>query len=131
VAGTLSAADRARIARAITLAEDGTSGSIAVRVVNDPHLNAIEKAKDEFLQIGLHDHTAGNAALVLVAPRARQFAVIGDRALHARVGDAFWQQVTLEMRGHFAYGQLADGIVLAVERLGEQLHEHFPTRRPA
>lgn len=125
MASKLGAADHARIARAIAAAENGTTGTIAVRIVNHPHLDSLELAKREFLANRMHDHTAGNAALVLVAPGARQFAVVGDRALHARVGDAFWQQVTLEMRRYFAYGQLADGIVHAIERVGAQFHEHF------
>jgi uncharacterized membrane protein len=127
MAGNLTKTDRARIARAIAAAEDGTTGTIAVRIVNDKHLNAIEKAKSEFGHIGLHRHEAANAALVLVAPSARQFAVIGDRALHARVGDEFWNQLTAEMRRYFAYDQMADGIVHAVDRLGEQFRAHFAT----
>ena len=121
----LTKADRARIAQAIAAAEDGTTGTIAVRIVNDKHLDAVEKAKSEFGQIGMHRHEAANAALVLVAPRARQFAVIGDSALHARVGDEFWKQLTVEMRRYFAYDQMADGIVHAVGRLGEQFRTHF------
>jgi uncharacterized membrane protein len=131
VAGKLSAQDRARIAKAIAAAEDGTTGTIAVRIVNDKHLDSMEKAKSEFAFIGLHEHPAKNGALVLVAPRARQYAVIGDRALHARVGDEFWNQVTTEMRRYFAYDQMADGIVHAVERLGEQFRKHFTTDGPA
>jgi uncharacterized membrane protein len=125
MAGNITKADRARIARAIAVAEDGTTGTIAVRIVNDKHLNAIEKAKSEFAHIGLHHHETANAALVLVAPSARQFAVIGDRALHARVGDEFWNQLTTEMRRFFAYDQTAEGIVHAVDRLGEQFRTHF------
>jgi uncharacterized membrane protein len=131
MAAKLTAQDRSRIARAIAAAEEGTTGTIAVRLVNDKHLNALEQAKAEFAYFGMHRHDASNAALVLVAPRARQFAVIGDRALHERVGDEFWKRLTLEMRRYFAYDQLADGIVHAIGKLGEQLHEHFPAGRPA
>lgn len=123
--GAFTKDDRARIARAIAAAEDGTTGTIAVRVVTDKHLNAVERAKTEFAHYGLHKHATENAALVLIAPRARQFAVIGDKALHARVGDEFWQQLTLEMRRYFAYDQLTEGVVHAIDRLGEQLRAHF------
>jgi uncharacterized membrane protein len=125
MAGKLTKEDRARIARAIAAAEDGTTGTIAVRIVNDKHIDAVERAKSEFGHLGMHQHETANAALVLVAPRARQFAVIGDRALHARVGDAFWKQLTIEMRRYFAYDQMVEGIVHAVDRLGEQFRAHF------
>jgi uncharacterized membrane protein len=131
MAGKLSKQDRERISKAISAAESGTSGTIAVRVVTDKHLDAVEKAKSEFAHFGLHRHETANAALVLIAPRARQFAVIGDSALHARVGDDFWKQLTLEMRRYFAYDQMADGIVHAVDQLGVQFRKHFALDQPA
>jgi uncharacterized membrane protein len=118
-------AERALVARAIASAEDGTTGRIAVRVIPDRSVDAFERARHEFARTGLHRHDAQNAALVLVAPNAKQFAVIGDRALHARVGDAFWREVVDESRSYFAHGAIADGIVHAVGRVGEALHAHF------
>ena len=64
-------ADRAAIARAIAQAEDGTSGRIAVRVIPDRTVDAFERAKHEFGAHRLHRHEPRNAALVLVAPKAR------------------------------------------------------------
>jgi uncharacterized membrane protein len=119
-------ADRATVAQAISAAEDGTTGRIAVRVIPDKTVDVFERAKHEFARTGLHRHDRANAALVLVAPKARRFAVIGDRALHARVGDAFWRDVVEESRPYFARGAIAEGVVHAVGRVGEVLHAHFP-----
>jgi uncharacterized membrane protein len=124
-------AERTRVAHAIAAAEDGTTGKIAVRVIPDKTVDAFERAKHEFARTGLHRHDAENAALVLIAPQARQFAVIGDRALHERVGDAFWSHVVEQVRPYFARGDLADGAVVAVGRVGEALHAHFPAEDPA
>jgi uncharacterized membrane protein len=118
-------AERSRIAAAIAQAEDGTSGRIAVREIFDADVDAFERAKAEFRKIGMHLLTNANGALVLVAPKARRFAVIGDRALHARVGDAFWNGIVDESRTHFANGAIADGVVAAVGRIGEALKTHF------
>ena len=115
---------RAAVTHAIAAAEDGTTGRIAVRVIPDKAVDAFERAKHEFGRTGLHRHEEGNAVLVLVAPNARRFAVVGDRAMHARVGDAFWQEVVEQSRPHFARGA-TDGIVYAVGRVGEALHAHF------
>jgi uncharacterized membrane protein len=117
--------ERAAIAHAISTAEDGTTGRIAVRVIPDKTVDAFERAKHEFARTGLHRHDHANAALVLVAPNARRFAVIGDRALHARVGDAFWRDVVEESQPYFARGALTEGVVHAVGRVGEALHAHF------
>jgi uncharacterized membrane protein len=117
--------ERAAIARAIAKAEDGTSGRIAVRIVPDGTVDALERAKHEFGRIGLHKHDRANAALILVAPKARSFAVIGDRALHERVGEEFWNGVVRASQPYFARGELADGVIDVVARLGEAFKAHF------
>jgi uncharacterized membrane protein len=119
--------ERSRIAKAIEIAESGTTGRIAVRVIPDTSVDAFQRAKDEFGRAGLHRHTHENAALVLVAPKARQYAVLGDRALHEIVGDGFWRAVVDEVQPAFARGDVAGAVVLAVERIGHALHQHFST----
>jgi uncharacterized membrane protein len=117
--------EREEISRAIAEAEEGTSGQIAVRIIPDANVDALERAKHEFGRIGLHLHDAANSALILVAPKARRFAVIGDRALHERVGDVFWNDVVRQSEPYFARGATFEGIRYAVERIGEALHAHF------
>jgi uncharacterized membrane protein len=116
----------ARIERAIRAAESGTTGHVVVRIVPDETLDAFEKAKAEFESAGLHRAKERNVAMILVAPKARTFAVIGDRALHERVGDGFWNGLVDEMRPSFAAGRNDEAIVHAVNRIGDQLHKHFP-----
>lgn len=126
----MTSADRRRIASAIARAEEGTSGRIAVRLLPDDSLDAYARAKAEFERIGMGRHERRNSALILVAPRARQYAVLGDRALHARVGDAFWRDVVGEMQPLFARDDPTGAIVHCVERIGAALREHF-AERPA
>ena len=121
----MTRSDRARIARAIAAVEDGTSGRIAVRIVPDANVDALPRATREFGRTGLNRHEGGNAVLILVAPKARQFAVVGDRALHEHVGDAFWNDVIEDSRPYFARGEIAGGVVHAVERVGAALKAHF------
>ncbi len=118
--------ERSAIARALADAEEGTSGRIGVRVVPDRDVDAFERAKREFMRLGLHRHAHANAALILVAPAARRFAIIGDRALHERVGDGFWGHVVAESKPYFARGALAEGIIYAIGRVGEALRARFP-----
>jgi uncharacterized membrane protein len=118
--------ERDAIAAAIRDAEDGTTSRIAVRVVPDKTVDAFERAKHEFQRVGLHRHEGENAALILVAPKARSFAILGDRALHERVGNDFWNDLVKRSQPYFARGQLFEGILYAVDRIGEAVHEHFP-----
>jgi uncharacterized membrane protein len=116
----------ARIERAIRDAERGTTGHVVVRLVPEADLDAFARAKDEFERAGLHQARERNVALVLVAPKARKYAVLGDTALHERVGDAFWEALVEEMRPYFAGNRAADAIVHAVDRIGTELRRHFP-----
>lgn len=116
----------ARLERAIREAESGTTGHVVVRIVPDKSLDAFDRAKAEFENAGLHRTAERNVALILVAPKARAFAVIGDRALHEKVGNAFWSDLVAEMRPSFAAGRSGEAIVHAVKRIGEMLHVYFP-----
>lgn len=121
----MTSQDRRRIAEAIAKAEDGTSGRIAVRLIPDDTVDAFDRAKTEFERLGMRRHQLRNAALILVAPRARRYCVLGDRALHERVDDAFWRDVVAQMQPLLARDDVAGGIVLGVERLGTAFREHF------
>jgi uncharacterized membrane protein len=118
--------ERVAIARAIAAAEQGTTGRIAVRIVPEGAVDPFDRATHEFARVGLHRHESANAALILVAPKARSFAVIGDRALHERVGDEFWSEVVRVSQPYFARGALSEGVIVAVVRVGEALKTHFP-----
>lgn len=122
----MTAEQRAHIARAITDAEAGTTGRIVVRVIPDQNVDAFVRAKRDFGRAGLHHHATRNAALILVAPKAQRFAVLGDRALHERVGDAFWRDVVEEAQPYFARGATEEGVLHAVARIGAALREYFP-----
>lgn len=117
---------RGRVAGAIREAEAGTTGHIAVRIVPDRDVDAFARAKEEFESAGLHAAEHRNAALILVAPRARRYAVLGDKALHERVGVAFWQQVVDEMRPELARNHVDTAVLHAIHRVGVELHRHFP-----
>ena len=64
--------------------------------------------------------------LIFVAPKSRNFAIIGDKAVHEKCGDAFWTELAAAMTGYFKKGDFTDGLVHGVERAGALLAEHFP-----
>jgi uncharacterized membrane protein len=66
--------------------------------------------------------------LIFVTPRSRKFAVIGDAGVHAKCGDAFWQELAQAMTGHFRKSEFTEGITHGVSKAGELLAEHFPRR---
>ncbi len=118
--------DHDRMVAAITTAEKETSGEIRVYVshrnVTDPRAAAIH----QFHKLGMHRTQRRNAVLIFVAPRSHTFFIVGDEAVHAQCGDAFWQQVAGEMQEHFRQGRFTDAIVHGIQTAGKLLAQHFP-----
>jgi len=123
-------ADHTRVERALAEAQRGTDGRVAVRILPDSELpNTFERAAAEFQGAGLHQSEKRNVALVLVAPHARRYAVLGDTGIHERAGDDFWKRLVEEMRPKFAAGDITAAIEHAVKRIGDELRAHFPADR--
>jgi uncharacterized membrane protein len=98
---------------------------ISRKVIHDP----VPEAQEHFANLGMHKTRKRNGVLIFVAPRTRKFAVIGDVAVHARCGQAFWQELANELAAHFGKAEFTRGIVQTVKRAGELLQAHFP-RKP-
>jgi uncharacterized membrane protein len=74
------------------------------------------------------DH--GNAVLVFVVPSRRRFVILGDIGVHAKVGHAFWEQVSRAISERFRAGDFTGGLVNGIELIGEELSRHFPCALP-
>jgi uncharacterized membrane protein len=123
----LSKVEHDRIVHAIREAESKTSGEIRVyvqrgKLSGDP----LTAAQKKFHQLGMHKTREQNAVLIFVAPRAHKFAVVGDKAIHEKCGDEFWQRVVAGMRTHFQNENFSDALVEAIKEIGKLLAAHFP-----
>ena len=118
--------DHDRIVAAIQAAEKCTSGEIRVALARSKTTDPVAAAKIEFERLGMTATSARNGVLIYVAPKSRNFAVIGDTAVHEKCGDAFWSELVQVMTGHFQRGDFEAGIIHAIERAGDLLAAHFP-----
>ena len=127
----LSKVEHDRIVHAIREAESKTSGEIRVyvqrgKLSSDP----LTAAQKKFHQLGMHKTREQNAVLIFVAPRAHKFAVVGDKAIHEKCGDEFWQRIVEGMRVHFQNEKFSHALIEAIKEIGKLLAAHFP-KRPA
>lgn len=125
---SLAVIDHARVEAAVAAAERRTSGEIRVLVSRVTVEDPVAEAETQFARLGMHATSARNGVLILLAPRSRAYAVIGDRAIHEKCGDAFWSELAAAMGAAFKRGDFTAGLVLGVERAGELLAAHFPRR---
>lgn len=118
--------DHDRIVRAIQAAEARSRGEIRVHASSRAVVDAKKAAAEQFEKLGMVGTAEGTGVLIFVAPRSRNLAVLGDHGIHAKGGDELWHEVAAAMEEDFRAGRFGDGVVKAVERVGEVLAEHFP-----
>src|SRR5262249_57558416 len=83
-------------------------------------------AERKFHGLGMHKTRERNAVLIFVVPRAHRFAVVGDKAIHEKCGNEFWQSIVERMRNHFQNERFSDAMVEAVNEIGNVLAREFP-----
>ena len=121
--------DDARIVAAIREAEARSRGEIRVHVSARPVADARAGAEATFARLRMADTAERNGVLLFLAPASRTFAVIGDRGIHERVSEGFWEAVAAAARAELEAGRFTEAIVAAVSTVGEALARHFP-RQP-
>ena len=122
--------DRPAIVEAIQRAEAKSFGEIRVHLHRGAVNDARAEAEKAFLNLGMDKTIRGSGCLVFIAPRSRAFAVIGGAGIHEKVGDGFWSEARDAAQARFAEGRFTEGIVAAVDRLGDALALFFPKTGP-
>jgi uncharacterized membrane protein len=118
--------EHARVHDAIRQAETGTSGDIVVCITHKAVPDALAAAQAVFTRRHLQKAVDDNSLLFFLAPKSQTFAVVGGKALHERVGQAWWDDLAKLLHQHFRIGAYTDGLVEAIELAGETLQRHFP-----
>jgi uncharacterized membrane protein len=125
----LSKLEHDQIVQAIRDAESNTSGEIRVYIQRGKlEVDPLIAAQKKFYRLGMDKTPERNAVLIFVAPRAHKFAVVGDKAIHEKCGESFWQRLVDGMREHFRNEKFTDAVVDAIEEAGKALVAHFPKR---
>ncbi len=114
------------IVAAIRDTEHKTTGEIRVLVTHKHVEDPVAEAQKEFVRLGMANSPQRNGVLIFVAPRAHKFAVIGDKAVHEKCGDEFWQKLAAAMTDYFRKSEFTEGIIHGVKKAGDLLAEHFP-----
>jgi uncharacterized membrane protein len=123
----LSKLDHDRLVEAIREAESKTSGEIRVFVQRGKlSVDPVIIAQKKFHRLGMHKTRERNAVLIFVAPRAHKFAIVGDKAIHEKCGEEFWQHVVDGMRLHFQNEKFSQALTEAINEVGKVLATHFP-----
>ncbi|MGH9442051.1 MAG: TPM domain-containing protein [Thermoanaerobaculia bacterium] len=118
--------DHDRLVAAIAAAEKTSSGEIRVHVHHRRVADPRKEGEKVFEKLGMTKTAHRNGVLIFVAPRSRNFAILGDSGIHRECGDDFWQKAAEDLSAHFHDGKFTDGLVTTIEELGRVLAAHFP-----
>lgn len=112
--------------QAIIEAEKKTSGEIRVMISPKKIKEPIVFAQTQFLQAKMDRTTDRNAILIMIAPRSQNFAVVGDSGIHAKVGHAFWSEISQVISECFKKNEFHQGLLSGIKKAGDSLAQHFP-----
>lgn len=119
--------DQARVVQAIEYAEKKSSGEIRVHIQPSSHGREVRYvAEKTFERLGMTKTELRNGVLLFILSRDQKFTILGDRGVNEKVGEGYWEAIATDLGDRFRLGEFTEGIVNAVERVGELLSEHFP-----
>ncbi|NQT61706.1 MAG: TPM domain-containing protein [Candidatus Marinimicrobia bacterium] len=114
------------VSAAINTFEGRTSGEIVISFNTTSHNQPYKTAKRIFEKAKLHETKERNATLIVLFLSEHKFAVYGDVGIHEKVPTDFWEATVDEMRTLFAQGNMREGLLAGIQKLGENLAKYFP-----
>jgi uncharacterized membrane protein len=115
-----------RVVEAIHEAEARTTGEIKVHLERFCKGDPLDRAKNLFHQLGLHQTEHRNGVILYVAFDAKKAAIWGDEGLYGQTDPAFWSAEINIMLEHFRNGDVAGGLIRGISDIGGRLAELFP-----
>lgn len=112
----------------ITLAEKMTSGEIRIHLRSKCKGDPLEEGKKIFLKLKMHKTKERNGVLIFIALESKKFAIVGDKGIHEKVGENFWNETKDKMTEYFSKDQIKEGIIAGIKNIGEKLKKHFPRK---
>ena len=110
-----------------------TSGEVRVAIKESvPFLHRKKDIKElaqaEFYNLKMNETRDKTGILIYILLKSRQFYIIADEGINSKVEQKTWDDIRDEMQDQFKLGYFVEGVLLAIERIGEVLSKHFPIK---
>ena len=122
-----------RISNKIKVTEKTTAGEIQVSIKEYKSFfkkskSVKELAEEEFFRLGIQNTRDKTGILIFILLSDRQFYILADSGINAKVPQSTWDSIKDEMQKMFQKGKFCKGILFGVEEVGKILSEHFPIK---
>ncbi len=121
-----SEAEQQEIVEAIKQAELNTSGEIRLHIEPKCEGDPYERAQKVFESLEMNATELKNGVLFYLAYQSKKFAIIGDKGIHEKVSQQFWDAEKEVLVQYFKEGKYSAGLVKAIGDAGQKLKAHFP-----
>ena len=122
----LNKQDEQAVIDAIRLAEKQTSGEIRVHLEKTTSIDAYKRALQLFYDLKMNETEQQNGVLIYVAVADKKIAICGDKGIHDKVGDQFWDSTKNKIISHFKDNNFKQGLIDGIAEAGNQLTKYFP-----
>jgi uncharacterized membrane protein len=122
----LDAHQIASLVEAIKLAEDYSTGEIRVHIDSNSEDNNAKIAFDVFKNLGMDKTKHRNAVLFHVNFEKKYLTIIGDKGIHEKVKQKFWDDMHDKITFAFSEGKYFEGLRDGILATGIELKKHFP-----
>lgn len=125
----LNKSQQEQIVNAIRQAEEGTLGEIRLHLEDSTRQEPLPRAQEVFRMLKMEKTKGRTGVLIYSAVKDRKLAIIGDKGIHAVVGNDFWESERDLLVDYFSKENYAEGLVRVIGLIGEQLKQFFPAKR--
>jgi hypothetical protein len=123
--------DEYRVIGALHHVEQETSARIELFISHEDTVDPVATAQKKFNALNLEKSPQRNNVLFFIAPKSQKFAVIGDKAVHEKCGQSFWDELASILGSHFKKHEFTIGLITGIEKAGALLARHFPRDKNA
>ena len=122
----LSDTDVSALVEAIKTAENHSTGEIRVHIDSSTEQESERVAWEVFEKLQMHETKDRNAVLFHVNFDQKYLSIIGDKGIHEKVCQSFWDKIHAEMVADFAKGDYLQGLKNGILAIGIELKKYFP-----
>ena len=112
--------------KAIALAEEKTSGEIRLHLESFCLGNEVKAAQKVFTKLKMYQTKERNGVLIYIATISKKVAIIGDKGIHEKLGEIFWNEQIQLLISQFKKDNKAQGLSDAIQNCGLMLGKYFP-----
>lgn len=117
----------ASLVEAIKTAENFSTGEIRIHIDTHTKGKSARKALQVFKSLKMDKTHDRNAVLFHVNFDEKYLTIIGDKGIHKKVSQVFWDVLHDQITKEFSKGNFFEGLRDAVLETGQELKRYFPT----